>query len=183
MEAKVILPTDPEAATFRTDISGWVDIHGRFWGTDERMARYSSSTHSMCECGNIVSRGWTKCSSCREKEDITRYDKLQFKVWDGDEYVYSYAVEEYFRDEDEIMEYCDDHDIMPNGLRLVLCEPNYFNELNKDQWDEILPEDSDGELPKKLEDAIDALNNVIKSLPPASYSPSNYRTSYTPKNA
>ena len=175
----MILSTDPEAATFRTDISGWIDINGRFWGKDERMARYSSSTHSVCECGNITPKGWIKCSTCRGKIDLEKYAQLQFQEWDGSEYVYSQTGDKYFRDEDEIIEYCEDHGMTADDLHLVLCEPNHFDELSGEQWDDILPEDSEGELPKKLTDAINALNEVIKTLPPASYSPSNYRTSYT----
>lgn len=182
MEKKIILPTDPEAATFRTDISGWVDIYGRFWGKDEKTARYASSTHSVCECGNTMSKGWSKCESCRGKTDIKKYNKLQFKEW-RDEIVYSELCDKYFRDSDEIEDYCSDEDIDIADLRLVLCEPNYFQELNEDQWDDVLPEESDGELPNKLIEAIGALNEVIKSLPPASYSPGRYRTSYTPQNA
>jgi len=62
-------------------------------------------------------------------------------------------------------------------LRLVLCDSNEFSEIDGSQWEDIMPEDSEGDLPKELQSALDALNVVIKSLPPASYSPSRFRTS------
>ena len=177
-EEKVILPTDECAAKFITNVSGWVDIDGRFWGTDERSARYSSSTHFKCECGNIEKRGWTKCDACREVNDVERYNKLKFEAWNGSDYVYSGLADKYFNNTDDIEEYCEDNDINPKDLRLVLCAENDFREIDGDLWEDVMSEDSEGELPNKLQEALDAFNAIIRTLPPASYSPSNTRTSY-----
>jgi hypothetical protein len=179
---KVILYEDESAAKFVENISGWVDVNRRFFGNNkdsEHMARYSSCTHMRCECGEIMTKGWTKCDKCREVLAIEKYNSRPFREYDGG-IVYSDLADKYFRDSDEIEEYCEEEDLHPSELRLFLCVPNEFTEIDGDQWNDILPEDSEGELPKKLQDAINCLNEVIKSLPPASYSPSNNRTEYKP---
>lgn len=177
----VILFEDESAAKFVENISGWVDINRRFFGNNkdsEQMARYSSCTHKRCECGEIMTKHWTKCEKCRTKSAIERYNLLPFKEWDGKEIVYSDLTDQYFRDIDEIEEYCGENDIEPSELRLQLCVPNRFNEIDSDYWSDIMPDDGDGELPKKLQAALSAFNEVVKSLSPASYSPSNTRTAY-----
>jgi hypothetical protein len=103
---------------------------------------------------------------------------LPFKEWNGKEIVYSDMADKYFQDSDEIEDYCEEEEIEPSELRLLLCVPNYFDQVDGDIWSDVLPEDSEGDLPKKLQDALNAFNEVIKSLPPASYSPSNTRTMY-----
>lgn len=174
---KQINYNDKEAAQFVENIKGWVDINGRFFGNGkdaEHMARYSSCTHKTCECGNVFEKGWTICPECRLKKEIEKYNKLQFKEYDGSP-VYSHAVDKYFFSEDELSDYLSDEEEIKD-LRLVFCNENHFNELQSDYFEDILPED--GELPTELQKAIDNLNEVIKNLPVASYSPSNVRTSY-----
>lgn len=168
---------DKEAARFVENIKGWVDINGRFFGDSkdsEHMARYSSCTHKTCECGNVFEKGWTICPECRLKKEIEKYNLLQFKKYDGSP-VYSHAIDKYFFSEDELIDYLSDEEVIED-LRLVFCTENHFNELGAEYFEDILPED--GDLPTELQKAIDNLNEVIKNLPVASYSPSNIRTSY-----
>lgn len=171
---------DGNAARFVDNIKGWVDINNRFYGNDqdsEHMARWSSCTHTNCDCGKPMTKSWTKCDDCRFKSEIERYNQLQFKIYNGD-MVYSHLADKYFSDSDEIEEYCYDEDIEPNDLMLVFCEPKYFNQICSDYWEDILPEEYENELPSKLQEALDNLNQVITSLPPVSYYPSKTRTLY-----
>jgi len=175
----VILFEDESSAKFIENISGWVDINRRFFGNNkdsENIARYSSCTHQRCECGEIMKKGWTKCEKCRTASEIEKYNLLPFKEWDGKEIVYSDYADKYFRDSDEIEDYCEEEEIEPSELRLLLCVPNHFDQIDSDIWSDVLPEDFEGELPRKLQDALNAFNEVIKSLSPASYSPSKTRT-------
>ena len=58
-----LLYNDEKSARFVEGIKGWVDKDGRFFGNDklsEHMARYSSCTHIVCGCGEIMPKGWTK---------------------------------------------------------------------------------------------------------------------------
>ena len=177
---KQIIYDDENAARFVENIKWWVDINNRFYGNNpdsEHMARWSSCTHKKCECGKLMTKGCTKCDECRTKAEIERYNQLPFKEYNGD-LVYSHLADKYFRDSDEIEDYCTDEEIDPKDLRLVFCEPNEFNEINSDYWDDILPEDSEGELPTKLQEALDNLNKVISEMPPASYCPGKVRTEF-----
>jgi hypothetical protein len=177
IEKKIILDTSDEAAKLVT-VTGWVSSDGRFWGKDERAARYAGCTHSTCECGKLMERAYTKCEDCRHKADIERYNKLPFKEWDGDESVYSHACDKYFFNEEDLVEYCEENEIEPQELRLVICEQNNYNEVESDYWADIMPDDGDGDLPKELQKALDNLNSVIHTLPPCSYYPGKIRTEY-----
>jgi hypothetical protein len=172
---KIILESDPNVATYRTDIKGWVDINGCFRGEDKSMAIYASITHKKCECGNLMEKQWTACATCRRKADIERYNKLPFKEWDGKGLVYSHSANQYFRDEDEIWDYCDENEVKSEDLRLVLCDPCYIPEIDGSQWEDLLPEDVDY-FPKVVIDAIAAFNEALKSFPPICYMPSKTRT-------
>lgn len=64
-QPEMILASSPEAASIQT-VTGWVARDGRFWGDDERMARYCGSTHSICEKnpahGPVENRSY--CEAC-----------------------------------------------------------------------------------------------------------------------
>lgn len=175
---KQIMYDSPEAARYLTNIKGWVDINNRYWGDSksaENSARYSSCTHMKCECGEIVKKGWVLCEKCREAKNIEKYNKLPFEEYVGQP-VYSDLADKFFFDPDEVEEYCEENEINPEDLRLQVCKPSYYREIEGDYWEEILPED--GELDSRLEKALEELNKVIRTLPPASYVPADIRTFY-----
>lgn len=180
-EEKQILFDDPSSARYLENIKGWVDVNNRYFGYNEdseRLARFSSCTHTRCECGKLARKGYIKCGECRELVEIEKYSKLEFKEYDGS-LVYSHSENQYFNNSDEIDDYCFDKEIEPKDLRLVFCEPNYFKQIESDYWSELLPEDTDEDfIPKELQVALDNLNKVIESLPPASYYPGKIRTEY-----
>jgi len=174
-ENKIVLPTDENIVRWVENISGWVDNNGRFFGNDKNMAIYNSITHKVCECGELMEKYYTACHKCRLKADIERYNNLPFKEWDGETLVFSHYAEQYFSDESEIEDYCEENETNSEDLRLVLCDPCFIEELDGSQWDDLLPEDSDG-FPKKVQDAIDAFNLAVKDFPPLSWMPSKIRT-------
>jgi hypothetical protein len=174
----VILETDPDIVTYRTDITGWVDINGFYRGQDKALAIYSSITHKKCACGNLMEKHWTACSTCRQKAHIERYNAYPFKEWTGTDIVYSDSANKYFTEAGEIEEYCYENDVKPEDLRLLLCTPNYITEIDGSQWEDMLPEDVD-HFPNAVQAAIDAFNKLVPTLPAISYSPSKTRTTYT----
>lgn len=175
---EVVLYTDPTAASLKT-FTGWVSRDGRFWGKDEAAARYSGCTHKICECGNLMKRFYTKCDQCISKLELERYNNLPFKEWDGKSPVYSDAYDKYFFEYDDISDYCEEENIDPVDLRLVLCVPNKYYHVRSDYWEDIMPEDSGGDLPKALQEALNNLHKVIDNLPPASWCPGKVRTNYS----
>lgn len=168
-QGQPILDESPEAATFQTGLSGWVDRHGRFWGDDERMARYSGSTHRKCECGAVIEQR-SFCAVCERNKEIEKYKKAEKVSWDGETPLYSQIHDKYFFNKDELLDFM--HECQaenPDELELFICEPNYLSEIGSDFWQDDLPED--GELPGDVELALDALNTAIRVAEPASWSP------------
>lgn len=170
-EEVVVMSDSPEAATFRTDISGWVSRDGRFFGDDERLARWAGATHAPCSgCGAMTSKHYTVCDSCRCKRDIAQYDAMPKKEWDGTTPLYSQADDKYFFG--DVEEYCEDEDRTIEDLRLVICEPVYGRPIESDYFCDELPED--GEVPDVIAVAMDALNTAIKEAGPLSWVPGKY---------
>lgn len=156
---EMVLNTSAEAASYRTDIKGWVSRHGRYYGQDERTARYDGCTHVICDCGQPVERGRLRCHPCQRKYDEARWLALPLIEWDGETPLVLHRDDRYFFSPDDVYDFADEHDLKVSELRLVVCEPNYVRQVDEDYWIDELPED--GELPVWLEKAMDALNEVI----------------------
>lgn len=182
-EEKIIMYDSPEAAIYKTDIEGWVSADGYYCGKGkqgEDSARYRGATHRKCEtCDNVIKmRTYTKCESCRHKVNVENYQKMKFKEYDGSP-VFDYYGDKYFFSEDDILEYLEENEL--ESIDLVFCSENHWDKIEPDYWADIMPEDSEGDLPEKLAKALEAFNEVIDSLPVASYSPSDIRTTVTLK--
>jgi len=177
-----IMSTDAAAATYRTDIKGWVSRLGRYFGDGshgERMARYDGCTHRPCEdCEVAIPKiGWTVCDACREKRDIERYAKRERKPWDGKALLYSEEADKWFDDLEEIIEDCGDDDATFESLLLLIGKPVYARTIDPvDHYVDDLSEDADeGDLPAELQEAFEALNKVIEGCKtPLSWQPSKY---------
>ena len=174
---KIIMYDSDEAATYKTDIKGWVSSDGFFCGDGkqgEQTARYRGSTHTKCECGNIIkTRSYNKCETCRNKISFENYTKLPFRKYMG-EPVVDYDGDEYFFSEEQLVDYLYENDL--TEIDLLFCDENNWQEIEPDYWCDCMIED--GELPLELEKAMEALNEVIRNLPAALYSPSKIRTNY-----
>lgn len=171
---KIILADSPEAASIQT-VTGWVSSDGHFWGNDERMARYSGSTHRKCEKdeahGIYNTRAY--CKKCREiqmNETWEAMPKIEYSedvfplvVFDGDEY---------FFDSDSLDNYLICNGLDPAAVRLTKCLPAYPEEIDPDDhFQDILPED--GEVPAEVAEAFKVLNAVLKEAKPFCWFPDN----------
>jgi len=179
----VVLPESDEAAKLQT-VTGWVSREGHFYGADERAARYDGSTHRQCECGAFVKKhGWMSCEKCRAAKDRLAYQGLEFVEWDGETPLTLYSGDRYFFDEDDVYDYCEDQDLDPADLDLVVCEPEYGREIDPDDWAcDFLPEGhSLSEAAPDIYQAIESLNQVIRGREarkdPLSWFPGTKRTS------
>lgn len=174
-QEKVIMYDSPEAAEFKTNIEGWVNSEGRFWGKDEHMARWSGCTHLICECGKTMSKHYTKCEDCRAEGERQRYNALPTKEWDVQEYLYSHAADKYFFSPEDLYEYCEEEEVDPNDLRIVDCDPNYLSTLDFDG--DLFPDDNEAEdvIDDELLKMLDELNKKIQVHKPISYSPGKVR--------
>ncbi|MGN6589324.1 MAG: hypothetical protein ACTHKE_03430 [Sphingomicrobium sp.] len=175
MSNEKIIPYDQPDLVKRVTVTGWVSTDGRFYGDNEDLARYASCTHVRCACGGLAEKPWTACDPCRVKNDIERYNRMPKREWDGSTMLYSDAADRYFQDYEEVVDHLrdradEDPPITVDDLRLTICEPNIAREIDgNDHFCDDLPED--GEIPAELEAAFEALNAVIRKLPPLSWSP------------
>jgi len=176
-DKKIILYDSPEAATFKTGISGWVDAGGRFWGKDEHMARYSGCTHVLCQgCGAPSEKGWTHCEGCRVKRSDENYQALPFKKWHGEEAICTWDGHHYFFNEEDLIEFLYENEFNGSDVQLVFCEPIEYREIDYNYWGDDAHED--WEPPKKLVEAVEKVNDLIRELKPHSYTAGKIRTSY-----
>jgi len=160
---KIVMYDSPEAATYRTNISGWIASTGQFWGNDEHMARWSGCTHMTCACGKVFDKRTLRCDSCQAKASMEKYYALPMVEWDGVTPVCTFDDDRYFFSEEEVLDWMADQDPETAEVRLVLCEPGRLGYVSEDNWADDLPED--GELPGAVQMALDALNEAIKNAP------------------
>lgn len=180
MDESIIMFDSSEAASIQT-VTGWVSRHGRFWGNDERAARYDGCTHGKCEtCDNIVLRNRIRCNFCQEKLDIESYYKMPEKEWDEKGMLYAEACDQYFNSLEEVKDYIDDIDTEEGDeksaladMRLVICEPVYAKYLDDDYFADKMAEDSN--LPSIIEEAMEEFNKKIGQALPLSWKPGKYR--------
>ena len=132
MHKKIILLESDEAAKYVTNISGWVSSRGQFYGINEHLARLDGSTHKKCEsCGNVFEK-MSYCKPCHIKKEIARYNAMPQKDWEG-EFLYSEYLDEFFETLAEAQEFALDNYMITSDLRLVLCDPQYPDELMPDE--------------------------------------------------
>lgn len=169
---QMILNTDDQAASLQT-VTGWVSRSGRFYGIDERLARWDGCTHVCCRnCDKPVEKNRTLCSECRLACEIDRYNALPKQEWDRETPLYSDAVGKYFFGEQDLLDHLYDENVTAESLRLVICTPNYASQIDPDYWHDDLPEE--GDLPDEMAEALEALNEVIRKQPPVSWSPGKF---------
>jgi len=143
------------------------------------------ATHDDCKsCGVEFEKQYSSsryCSECEFKVSREKYLALPYIEWDGIVPVCIPNSDQYFFDSDEIEDYineqkdCDPDS--PDYINLLICEPVPLRTLDYEYWSDEMHED--WEPSKELEEAVKALNIVIKSQPTQSWLPSNIRTSYT----
>lgn len=148
-----------------------------FFYNDADMARYRSCTHKTCECGKPMTKFYLSCEECRAKKTIDRYNDLPFEDWDGKTPLCSYDGDEFFFSSDDIDWFCEEHEMEPHELRLVICEPNKYRLVNSDFWNDIWPENLE-RLPEDIEKALETFNTVLRNAEPLSWRPGKKRTTF-----
>jgi hypothetical protein len=179
-EEKIILQSD-DIVIYRTNIRGWVNQLGHYFGENERAARWDGCTHIKCEaCGEIYRKS-SYCRSCHHKKAIERYKAMPKKKWDGTGMVYSDREDKYFESWEEVKDFMDDSfdgkDAKAEHLRLIICDPIYPNEIDGDDYySDFLPEDQSlYDVDAHLSGLIEEVNKYIREEKPIfSYQPGKY---------
>ena len=175
----VILEDSKDAATYRTDIEGWVSRQGTFYGDAENLARWHGCTHTLCdECGAVVPKSSRLCPACREEAEIERHDKRERQQWDGETPLYSEACHKYLYSFDDVQDLIEEREFESGNfctvedLRLVICEPVYLRQIDEDYWIDDLPDD--GELPEAIYKALEAFNAALVDAGVVSWTAGKY---------
>jgi ribosomal protein L40E len=173
----VVLPNSPDAASLQT-VSGWVSRSGHFFGANERLARYDGSTHSICTgCGAKAPKSYTLCDTCRDVEETARWNKREIDEWDGTTPFCLDDGSKYFFDIDDFFDWFDDGSFddgfKPEDVRLLLCVPVFFKQVDTEYWNEAFSDDdleSDhNPLPSEIAKALVEFNKVIKGYTTPAY--------------
>lgn len=175
---EIILIDSDKAAKFVTDISGWVNSKGHFYGNNEHAARYDGCTHTYCkECGAICQKYYTLCENCRSVKQDDKYSSMQQKHDPDCEYYYSYVTDEYYTYEDLIYLYQNAELDHPSKLQLILTTPEFgYNYTLTDEYFSDITCDDSVYIPADIQDAMDEFNRILmRNKTPFSYSPSKYR--------
>ena len=177
MSNKIIMFDSPEAATYRTDIKGWVSSDGRFYGGDERTARWGGCTHQICKCGKLHDKHRTICDSCYAKQRTEKYYALPVEKWDGETPLCLWDDDRFFFDEGSLLDWLADQE-EGTEVQLVKCKPGRLHYVDEDIWCDDLPED--GELPEEVASKLAELNEAIKRAEPVCWWPTNIRIEVEP---
>lgn len=150
----------------------WAARDGRCYPTQD-MARYASATHKRCECGNLHEKHWMCCSVCRERNAWEKYKSLQPIEWDRETPLYSEIHDQYFWDEDGLIDFCHDNGTEPDHMRLYLCAPVVANQIDDEYWGDQLPEEQYlDDVCSKLAELVAQVNEfIIKEKPVLSWRP------------
>lgn len=156
----------------------WQGVKDNKFSTDEHRIRINNCTHHECNCGKeIENNGWQACQDCRHEQRMKKYREMQQVPW-GSFPVVIFDGDQYFFDEEEFLEYCENEDISPEDLNLCVAEPNHMGEIDTDYWSCIIPEENDDPFSKEFHEGLKALNELIKNHAPISYSQGHKRTKY-----
>lgn len=176
-DEKIIMYESDEAAVYEERVlKGWWSVDGntrRFFGEDERTARYNGCTHRLCECGEAIPKEYIRCPACSDEAAAKRWAELPLVEWDGETPICIHRSDQYFWDEDSFFDWCIENDREPESVRLVLCTPNYARQIDEDYWCDDMAED--GELPTYLGKALATFNDVLSKAEPLSWSAGDKR--------
>lgn len=104
----------------------------RYWA--DRISKNQIATHVDCEdCGIEFEKDYTIqrfCFVCNSKRNSEKYSQLELVEWDGKSMLCVWDDDTFFSDPDEALEYCEENEINPAELRLVICKETSFGNIN-----------------------------------------------------
>ena len=116
---------------------------GRLW-LEEHMARYCCCTDRACACGNRMSKFYIRCDVCLAREREEKWLAKPEVAWDGEFPLGNWDGDDYWFDEDSLLEFIGDRDDGWNGLKLTDCSPerppsfdmdDFLNDHTGPEWD------------------------------------------------
>lgn len=186
MNNKLIYLEDNEAASYKTDIKGWVSRNGRFYGEEEYFARLDGCTARHCEkCGKTTqNKSYLLCEECREKNNHEIYNKMPEKDYEEGMVLYSNVYDFYFYDNEEINDFIytinteTNKKISITDMDLIICDANYCPEIDYEALcdDKISMDENYDCIPRQVLDAVKECNDIIRKCKTVlSYEPGKFR--------
>lgn len=172
---------DPNLVEYRTNLEGWTGPDGLYHGKGaegERRARYANSTHTKCDCGNIIEKTRSKCQSCISKSSKEYFLKLEEVEWDGKSMMCLRHDNQFFSEMEDVIEYCEDNDIDIQDLELMHCEKQVnISEINIDELNEEYCTEDEylSDFHPEIAAKVEELNELIKKTEPRLWFGTNKR--------
>lgn len=173
-EKEIIMYDSPEAAK-KVTLTGWLSRDNKFFGKDEHLARHSGCSHTLCDCGKIMEKSWTKCADCRNTSARERFQALKFEEWDYSTPVFSWDGDEFLFDLEALEEFMEDNEM--EEIDLLMAAPVYYCCIDGETVTNGEAHE-DWEPSAELESKIKEFNEFIRTLPAHSYTPGKIRTTY-----
>lgn len=140
-------------------------------------------THEVCECGEEFEKKFTYdklCPKCALKRNNERYSKLKLIEWDGKTPLSLFDDDEYFFNEESVVEYCKENELELSDLKLILCSKTNFKEIELEQiieYGELVHED--WEPSKEFSEKLKEFNDWLVSQNTNTWAPTNFRVTLT----
>lgn len=173
---KELIFPDSEKAAKKVTVEGWVSRNGRFYGSDEYIARYDGSTTRHCEkCGKPTrEKYFLLCDECRLVKDTETYLSYPEVDWDGETVLYSERLDSFFYEPYDVFDATRSYELTVEDLRLVVCEPEYYRTIDPYEFYSF----EEDMLPKEIVEAFEVLNDAIdKCKEPSTWVPLKKRVS------
>lgn len=154
---------------------------GNAYHTDRELAEYAVAIGRHCNiCGEPTSgKERMLCPECSEQKDRERYMELEFQEWDGTTPVCIYRTDQYFMSEDDLLIHCEEHDVEPEDLLLVICEKVSLPEFDVSEFlDHIWDWDYDIPRAEEIEDEVNAVLQKYLTKHWNLWEEGSYRTMY-----
>lgn len=171
----IIMYDSPQAASIQT-VSGWVSNDGRYFGDNEKLARYCGATHKSCsvDSDHPIYPVNSYCDACSHDEALERFNAMPIVEWDGSTMLYLCEHDLYLSSASSVQHFCDEYGLELKDLKLVLCEEIGMQEVDENYWEDDFAGDVD--LAAPIQEALDTLNAAIrKHGKAASWMPSSKR--------
>lgn len=162
-----------EDAAEPVTVFGWkCRMCGRFYGDNERSARYCCHTDAPCDCGKRKSRHQTMCDDCWHAEKVRLWEsseQVQCSEPTADNPWSLFDDDTYFFDVESFLEHCIENKVQPSEAFPVLCRQHKPGTFCLSDWlEDYSFEDEcpvDGVDLKIADEAVNAVLDRVERWP------------------
>ena len=172
MGVKEVIQYDSDLAAMPVTVALWKSNNGRLYNSEDQ-ARYDSCTHRPCQqCGEPALKRYIYCDACLDARERERYFKMQ-EANPSEPLVYCLNDQQYYPGLDDLFDQWEGEDLP----MVVNCNPMYAPRLEiGDFLSDVLPDDTDEEVPSELVEAAKVFNEAVKAYgKPLSWHPGKTR--------